>query len=778
MRRRSALVPAGPGDDASRRAGDGVSRAVVGGHRWPAASPGVVRGRGRSRGRFRFTVLEYLCLVLAAAAGLLVYWVWRWDGPPPSNYAQLATLVFLAVAAQHFPLTLTPQYKIDVSIGVYFTGLLLFGPPAAMILVGVSQLLGQATLDLRRHPVSGRPLRSVRQSLFSTGQLMIATGLGGLVYFNVIAEWAPAPLRHWDNLWAIPAATTTMYLASGLLAATMVGLQRGQSPLAVWLSAWRLDALESAGLFLVGLVAALASIHYPWAPLVMVLPAAGIYLSLRRNLRLVEQATVAMETERRRANQAEHLAATLARVGAAADLLDALEALLRGAISLLGGEQGVARVFGSPAGEHTIVELVINEAGQLEKRLPSPPAHGWDDQSAGAVAPAGVQDHQRPHPSLAGSESLLDRDAPSSSISVPVSAAGRDIGSVQVTHHQPGLFGPTDLALARALAAQAGAAIERARLEASRREAVAARQEALVELAHQSEELAKREAEAAALLEVDRLKNEFLSTVSHELRTPLTVIDGYSQWLETRAHAMDAKAVRDTADRIHVASAQLVRLIQDLLDFARLQRGEVLVQPVDLDLAPVLQEVRDGIQRQIGGDRVTWDVPASLPAHADHPRVVQVLSNLVENAVKYAPQGPITVRARRRGQSIRVEVEDQGPGVSPEEQPKVWEKFYRAAQVVELNLARGTGIGLAVVKALIEAQGGRVGLISAPGHGARFWFEVPAIGVEQPPPRPARPAGAVPRPAPPVRTPLSGSNGKTGETAAAAPAPLPVARSG
>ncbi len=98
--------------------------------------------------------------------------------------------------------------------------------------------------------------------------------------------------------------------------------------------------------------------------------------------------------------------------------------------------------------------------------------------------------------------------------------------------------------------------------------------------------------------------------------------------------------MRDTADRIHIASGQLVRLIQDILDFARLQRGEVLVQPVDLDLAPVLYEVRDGIQRQPGGERVSWDVPACLPAHADHPRVVQVVSNLVENALKYAPEDP------------------------------------------------------------------------------------------------------------------------------------------
>jgi signal transduction histidine kinase len=695
---------------------------------------------------FRFTMLEFVWLVALAAFALLLYWYQAWDGPVPSDYGEMAILVVLAIAAQHFPLTLTPQYKIDISIGVYFTCLLLFGPLAAMILVGVSQLLGQATLGLRRHPASGRPLRSVRQLVFNTSQLMIATGLGGLVYYNLLPEWAPAPLNWRENLWAIPAATATIYLSSGLLVATMVGLQRSQSPLTVWLSAWRLDALESAGLFLIGLVTAMSSAHYSLAPVIMVFPAAGIYLSLRRNLSLVEQATAAMEAERRRANQAEHLAATLARVGAADDLQDALEALLRGAIALLGGEQGVAHVFGPQSGEFTSVELVVDGEGHLGKpnfrRLQTGMRVTGAGESSDEPAP-GEADAAQPLDlawlaEAAAGAAPQDAAAFGSSIGVPVKAAGRRIGSIQVTHRQPGLFGSTDLALARALAAQAGAAIERARLEAARREAVAARQEALVKLARQSEELTKREAEAAALLEVDRLKNEFLSTVSHELRTPLTVIDGYAQWLEVQAHAMDTRAVQSTADRISAASAQLVRLIQDILDFARLQRGEVLVQPADLDLSPVLGEVRAGVMRQIGGERVTWDVPVTLPAYADGARIVQVVSNLIENAIKYAPDSAIAVRAAQHGRSILVEVEDHGPGIPAEEQSRVWEKFYRAQHVVQLNLARGTGIGLAVVKALVEAQGGRVGLRSTPGVGTCFWFEVPVARA------PIEPATALP----------------------------------
>jgi signal transduction histidine kinase len=132
---------------------------------------------------------------------------------------------------------------------------------------------------------------------------------------------------------------------------------------------------------------------------------------------------------------------------------------------------------------------------------------------------------------------------------------------------------------------------------------------------------------------------------------------------------------------------------------------------------------------------------------ADSARVIQVVSNLVENAIKYAPEGPITVQAALAGAAVRIEVRDCGPGIPLAEQHRVWEKFYRAQQVVELNLARGTGIGLAVVKALVEAQSGRVGLDSRPGAGCCFWFEVPAAtsGSWEPLPEerllPASPAG-------------------------------------
>ncbi|HEX2034563.1 MAG TPA: HAMP domain-containing sensor histidine kinase [Chloroflexota bacterium] len=245
------------------------------------------------------------------------------------------------------------------------------------------------------------------------------------------------------------------------------------------------------------------------------------------------------------------------------------------------------------------------------------------------------------------------------------------------------------------------------------------------QLQQQTEELAKRDAEAAALRELDRLKNEFLRTISHELRTPLTLVHGYAELLHSRAHSLDGTCQR-MVDRVYSGSMQLTRLVEDLLDFARIERGELAVETQDFDLVPVLRDLLASFQANVAAGRLILQAPKRLPVHADPARMAQVISNLVENAIKYAPSGPIVVRARRNGDVVRVEVQDQGPGISPAEQSRVWEKFYRGSTVAGRNGVPGSGIGLAVVRALVEAQGGTVGLSSTLGEGCTFWIELPA----------------------------------------------------
>jgi signal transduction histidine kinase len=167
-------------------------------------------------------------------------------------------------------------------------------------------------------------------------------------------------------------------------------------------------------------------------------------------------------------------------------------------------------------------------------------------------------------------------------------------------------------------------------------------------------------------------------------------------------------------------------MVEELLDVTQFEHGDIALARQDFDLAPALRDVLETWRARPGGEHLVDDVPDHLAVHADPQRVRQVVSNLVENAFKYAPESEIVLHARAAGESVRVEVQDRGPGIPQEEQQRIWERLYRGQGVAGRNVARGSGIGLAVVKALVEAQGGRVGVESAPGLGSRFWFELPA----------------------------------------------------
>ncbi len=239
--------------------------------------------------------------------------------------------------------------------------------------------------------------------------------------------------------------------------------------------------------------------------------------------------------------------------------------------------------------------------------------------------------------------------------------------------------------------------------------------------------LVQREAEAVALRELLRLKDEFLGTLSHELRTPLQVISGYGELLRLRLEGPGADPdMVQMADHVVASASQLAGMVKELLTFAALGRGGPTVRPEDLDLVPVLRGVLAERRQEPRASRLVAELPPTLPARADAAHVAQAVSNLVTNALTYAPTGPIALRARptRRG-AVRVEVADSGPGVPPAERRRVWELFYRSPTRRPGN-AWGFGIGLTVVKALAEAQGGRAGRTGVPGRGSRFWFELPA----------------------------------------------------
>lgn len=242
----------------------------------------------------------FLGAMAAIAVGCLAKWL---GGNPfaasPDRSAILAMVLLagLGIAAQHFPLPVAPQNKIDLSMAVYFAALLLFGGASTLGIVAMCQLTGQGTLALRKNSRSGQPRRSPRSVIFNTSQLVIAMAIAGGVIPFPLFDGAPLAF---DNLWRIPVGALVLYVVNTLAVATMIGLQRGQNPLACWRQSQSADAIEFTGLFLVGLAAALATASYPWAPGIMGLPAIALYLSLRRSMELLDRERVA----RRQAEEA------------------------------------------------------------------------------------------------------------------------------------------------------------------------------------------------------------------------------------------------------------------------------------------------------------------------------------------------------------------------------------------------------------------------------------------------------------------------------------------
>jgi HD-GYP domain-containing protein (c-di-GMP phosphodiesterase class II) len=240
----------------------------------------------------------YLWLVVLAGIATTAWWLVAWRGPAPNGAGGLTLVAFfalLAIAAQHFPVVLAPHYKVNAAIAVYFAALLLFGMPAALLLAWTSHVTGGLTLGLRRHPVPGKRMRTLRSVLFNAAQVAIMVAAGGGVYYGQLPHLAPAPFERIENLWALPATAAAMYLVNGLAVATMVGLQLRRNPAEVWLAGRRHDWLQLAALLLVALAAAVGAPQHPWIPLALALPAALIHLSLSRASRLAEQSIGAVE---------------------------------------------------------------------------------------------------------------------------------------------------------------------------------------------------------------------------------------------------------------------------------------------------------------------------------------------------------------------------------------------------------------------------------------------------------------------------------------------------
>jgi len=231
------------------------------------------------------------------------------------------------------------------------------------------------------------------------------------------------------------------------------------------------------------------------------------------------------------------------------------------------------------------------------------------------------------------------------------------------------------------------------------------------------------------LKELDKLKSDFVSNVSHELRTPLTAIKGsIDNMLDGLTGDLNEKQNR-YLERIKSNADRLGRLINDLLDLSRIEAG-IKLQPIQLSLTAVARDVLESLAPVAGEKLIAFDIQcghANLTAWADPDRVAEILTNLLGNAIKFTPAGgKIMVSLGRSGEDwVKVSIADTGPGITPDEASRIFDKFYQVSNP-EQQKARGTGLGLSIAKALVEMHGGKIWLESPAGRGSIFSFTLPA----------------------------------------------------
>lgn len=417
------------------------------------------------------------------------------------------------------------------------------------------------------------------------------------------------------------------------------------------------------------------------------------------------------------------LAATINRT---LDLQEVLDTSLRGTLKAVKWDMGAIYMWDDRNDSLNMVSYIGFSEDMVRQNI----SHQLGDGLIGGSAQERTLQIDNAVEQPAGGSSTIAGGVPAVRISIPlVTVPGQLLGVMEVGSSVPKVPTQNELNLLKTVASHISLAIDKAQLytKASQHaveleKVVAARTE---QLSQAIDELwvALKHAE-----EADRVKSLLLSTVSHELRTPLATIKGNTSLLLQHHDRIPSEQFIDHLRDIDEETDKLTELISSLLEMSRIEAGMLHIQSQSIDLVDVLRGAVDAARLRLRNHTLELSCRArSITAYGDARRIEQVVANLVDNAAKYSPVGtPIAVRVAKRDKEVIVSVKDRGKGIEPEYLERIFERFYQIGNSRDSG-RHGIGLGLAICRGLIEAQGGRIWVESRVGQGSTFYFSLPIV---------------------------------------------------
>ena len=415
--------------------------------------------------------------------------------------------------------------------------------------------------------------------------------------------------------------------------------------------------------------------------------------------------TVTDVTERRQSAEAlkRHNEELMARnaiattIGQSLDLDHILNATLVKVLEVIGMDSGSIQLLDeqrgvlSLAAHRGLSPELVQRAQTIE---PGESLSGKVAQSGQAVVTDEVSDDPRLELEIAKREGMRVY------IGVPIQVRDKVLGVLSISSHSPRQPERREVELLTAIGHQLGVAVENARL-------------------------AEQASEIEILRELGRLRAELIANVSHELRTPLGLIKIFCTTLLREDVDFDEEVQIEFLRDIEQETVKLEEIVDNLLDLSLIRDGRLRLDKRPTDLGQLARDVITSMELQVTPHRFVHDFFPPLVTRVDSKRIEQVLRNVLNNAVKYSPDGgTIAVRVRGNGQQFLIQVTDQGIGIASKDLDKVFERFYRVENEAT-RAASGAGLGLSVCQGIIQAHGGRMWVRSTPGQGSTFYFTLP-----------------------------------------------------